>query len=177
MALDATDTFLRHYGIAGMRWGKRKSSPSYDKSVKTFGGDRAHKNLNVSPKSVDAMKARNYQTRVKNAGTDALSTKELQNLVTRMNLEQQYSKMNPPKVSAGAQIVGSLMPVVGAALWGQVQARRPQREPVGDIPMSTALARPSKKQLAADILLAVGKQVLAEQGQNIGKAIINGMLK
>lgn len=180
MVIDATDEFLAHYGVAGMKWGRRHtSSPSYNKSVKvkTFGGNSPHRNLSASPKSIDAQKASNYQARVKTGGTAALSTKELQNLVTRQNLEQQYSKMNPPKVSAGHQILSSLMPVVGSALYSQYQARRPQQAPVADTPMSTALATPSRKRLAADILLAVGKQVLAEQGPNIGMAIVKGLLK
>jgi hypothetical protein len=183
MALDATDTFLRHYGIAGMRWGKRKSkSPSYNKSVKTFGGDRAHKNLNVSPKSVDAMKVHNYQARVKNAGTDALSTKELQSLVTRMNLEKQYSGLNPSRLSVGQQLVGTLGPLAWGALTSNYAARRPQRAPVAETPISTALATPSRKRLVGDILLATGKQLITnqtvqEQAMNIGWKIAQNMLK
>jgi hypothetical protein len=161
-----------------MKWGRHKSkSPAYQKSVKTFGGDSPHRNLNVSPKSIDAQKAHNYQGRVKSAGTDALSTKELQSLVTRMNLEQQYSRMNPPQISAGRQIMSALLPVAGAALQSEYAARRPQQAPVAETPVSTALATPSRKRLAGDILLAVGKQVVADQGPAIAMMIVKNMLK
>lgn len=172
----ATDGFLVHYGIPGMKWGKRNASkPTYDKSVKTFGGTSPHKNLNSSPKSIDAQKSHNYQSRVKSAGTDALSTKELKALVERQNLEQQYSRLNPKPVSLGAKLVGDLLPVVGTAFAAQRALRAPA--PVEE-PLSTALALPhTKKQMIADIVVATGKQVLAEQGANIGKAIFTSMLK
>lgn len=180
MASNTTNEFLEHYGIPGMRWGKRNAAPDYKKSIKisTYGGNSPHKNLSAKPVSIDAMKARNYQVKVKSGGTSALTTKQLQELVNRQNLEQQYSRLNPPQVSAGKQIIGMLMPVAGAALYGQYQARRPQQAPVAATPMSTALALPaSKKQIAGDILLSAGKQILAEQGLNIGKAILTNLLK
>lgn len=177
MAGNTTDEFLRHYGIPGMKWGRRKSkSPSYEKSVKTFGGKSPHRNLSVSPKSIDAQKARNYKDRAKSSGTDALSTKELENLVKRMNLEQQYSRLNPPQVSAGRQLMNSLMPVAGAALASQYQARRPQT--LAETPViGTSLATPSRKRLVGDILLSAGKQVLAEQGAEIGIMLVKSLLK
>ncbi|QFG09114.1 hypothetical protein PBI_SPORTO_6 [Arthrobacter phage Sporto] len=157
-----------------MRWGKRKA-PSYDKSVKTYGGGSPHRNLSASPKSIDAQKSRNYQQRVKAAGTDALSTKELKALVERQNLEAQYSRLNPAPVSLGSKIVGELLPAVGGAVWGQMQSRQPQSEPT---PVSTAIAMPrSKKSMAIDIVVAAGKQVVAEQGLNIGMAIVKNLLK
>lgn len=176
MAANTTD-FLVHYGIPGMKWGRHKARPSYDKSVKTFGGDRPHRNLNSTAKSIDAMKSRNYQQRVKTAGTDALTTKELKALVERQNLEQQYKRLNPAPVSLGSKIVGDLLPAVGGAVWSQMQARKPQ-QPVIEQPMSTALTLPrSKKSMVADIIVSAGKQVIAEQGVNIGKAILTNMLK
>lgn len=175
MAGNATDNFLIHYGVKGMRWGRRRAEPTYEKSVKTYGGDRPHSNLSASPKSVDAMKSRNYQSRVKAAGTDALTTKELKALVERQNLEAQYSRLNPAPVSLGSKIVGELLPAVGGAVWGQIQSRQPQSEPT---PVSTAIAMPrSKKSMVADIVVAAGKQVIAEQGLNIGMAIAKNLLK
>lgn len=176
MAEDTTDNFLRHYGIPGMKWGRHKSRPSYEKSVKTFGGDSPHRNLNSSPRSIDAQRAINNQRRVKSAGTDALSTKELKALVERQNLEQQYNRLNPKPVSLGSKIVGDLLPAVGGAVWGQMQARKPQ-SPIEEMPMSKALVPHSKKNLLADIVVSAGKQVIAEQGMNIGMAIFKSMLK
>lgn len=175
MVIDTADDFLQHYGVKGMRWGKRRARPSYEKSVKTFGGASPHRNLTASPKSVDAMKSRNYQTRVKNAGTDALSTKELKALVERQNLEAQYNRLNPAPVSLGSKIISDLLPAVGGALMSQSAARR---APAEETPMSTAIAMPrSKKQMMGDIVVAAGKQVIAEQGMNIGMAIAKNLLK
>lgn len=70
------DTILEHYGIKGMRWGVRKKSGA-----------------SVTPSS-DAMQAKAYRARAKK-NPDALSNQELQALVTRMNLEQQYARLRP----------------------------------------------------------------------------------
>jgi len=73
---------LEHYGIKGMRWGVRRDNPS-GSSV---------------PASDDAKKTAEYKARVKAGGTKALTTKELQDLVNRMNLEQQYNRSRPRTV-------------------------------------------------------------------------------
>jgi 2'-5' RNA ligase len=48
------------------------------------------------PADPDAVKAAVQKRIARSSSTDALSTKELQELVTRMNLEQQYSKLTNP---------------------------------------------------------------------------------
>lgn len=97
----AVEKTLAHIGIKGMRWGVRRSTPSGSSGdtttvvstklgkgvVKTRGG----KHL---PASDDAVKAAAYRQRAKASTTAALDNKELQALVQRMNLEQQYSKLN-----------------------------------------------------------------------------------
>ncbi len=179
MAGDATTDFLKHYGIPGMKWGKRKTRPTYEKSVRTFGGDSAHRNLPSSPKSIDAMKSRNYQQRVRNAGTDALSTKELKALVERQNLESQYSRLNPAPVSAGAAIMSKLMPVAGAVLSSQWQAHQEQK-PKAALETSMDLVpyrKPSTGKLVATVIAATGKQVIAEHGFEIAMAIGKSLLK
>jgi len=69
----AVDEFLEHFGVKGMRWGVRKRSEA--------------------PASADVQRVRTIQSKIKRGKTDALSNKELQDLVTRMNLEQQYGRM------------------------------------------------------------------------------------
>ena len=88
MAQDAlTDEFLEHYGIKGMKWGTRRARGS-DGLVKTNGGDKL-------PVSDDAKKFADTNSRLgKGGNTKTLSNKELQDLVTRMNLEQQFSTLN-----------------------------------------------------------------------------------
>jgi hypothetical protein len=103
----------------------------------------------------------------------------LQELVTRQNLEAQYSRLNPAPVSAGQKIIGSLLPAIGPAFASQLEARRghpglaPKEEPI-----STAIALPrSKQKMMADIVLATGKQVIADHGIEIGMALAKSLLK
>lgn len=75
---EATDEFLEHYGIKGMKWGIRRRR----------GSD------GLVEKSADAQNADAARAKVgKKGNTDSLSNKELQDLVTRMNLERQFSTL------------------------------------------------------------------------------------
>ena len=78
------ENFLAHYGVKGMKWGVRKDQP-------------------YVPGSADAETATKLKTRAVSEGTRALSNQELQSLVTRMNLEQQYSRLNPQTKSVGRE--------------------------------------------------------------------------
>lgn len=79
------DEVLEHYGVKGMRWGVRRSSSS-------------------SSDSEDAMRAKASRAKIKRGDTGPLSNKELQDLVTRMNLEQQYSRLSGQPSSAKGAI-------------------------------------------------------------------------
>jgi hypothetical protein len=69
----AVDDFLAHYGVKGMRWGIRRKPKA--------------------PPSEDVQRVKATESKIRRGKTDALSNKELQDVVTRMNLEQQYSRM------------------------------------------------------------------------------------
>lgn len=81
--MDTVDDVLAHFGVRGMKWGVRKA--------------RSSKKL---PASEDAAAAKSAKKIVKKHGTQALSNKELQALVTRMNLEQQYSNLTSKSSSS-----------------------------------------------------------------------------
>lgn len=72
--MDTVEDVLEHYGIRGMKWGVRRSRAQIDAD------------------SADKAIARGLAEQVKkNRGsTDSLSNTELQQVITRMNLEQQY---------------------------------------------------------------------------------------
>jgi hypothetical protein len=71
---------LKHHGIKGMHWGVRTSRGGTPASTR-------------EPVSEDAHKTSESRAAVKSHGTKTLSTKELQELVTRMNLEKQFSDL------------------------------------------------------------------------------------
>lgn len=76
--MNTTDEYLQHYGVKGMRWGVRRTQEQLDSDS----SDASTK------KSVQSKVAKNY------GSIDVLSNQELQALVTRMNLEQQYSRLS-----------------------------------------------------------------------------------
>lgn len=104
MTIEITETLdatLIHYGIPGMKWGKRMrrgptvSAPTGPEPVsikqnrkgnlETAGG-RGH---NPSP---DALNAVALRQKAHASGTHSLSNNELSALVSRMNLESNYQK-------------------------------------------------------------------------------------
>lgn len=95
----AVDDFFAHHGIKGMKWGVRRSNPSH---VSSGGKSHAKNMANVSE---DAAKANAAKAKIKTSGgTHTLSNQELQHLVNRMNLEQQYSRLS---TQAGRKNAGS----------------------------------------------------------------------
>jgi phage gp16-like protein len=99
---DAGREFIAHYGVKGMRWGVRNSSPSAvtTKSVVNAGlrsktkvkakGGQAH------PAHEDAVKAAMQKQVLRKSGTAALSNAELRELGTRLELEQRVKTLAAP---------------------------------------------------------------------------------
>jgi hypothetical protein len=81
--------FLEHFGVRGMKWGFRK-----DKGNSAVPGSKSSKGDDSSD---DARTAREIAIKVsKSGGTHALSNKELQTLVNRINLEQNFARTQTP---------------------------------------------------------------------------------
>lgn len=80
------DEVLEHHGVRGMKWGVRK-----DRRV----GVSKSKGTEV-PASDDAKRANSYHDRAHKHGPASLNNQELQHLVNRLNLEQQYARLRPP---------------------------------------------------------------------------------
>lgn len=108
---------MTHYGIKGMKWGVRKdgggnsglgpgevvtSQRKPGAKIESRGGAGKYA-------SDDASKAARGQQVIKKSGVAALSNKELQDVVTRMNLEQQYSKLSVAQKSKGQKFVSDLL--------------------------------------------------------------------
>jgi K+-transporting ATPase c subunit len=97
--MSAIDNVLAHYGRKGMKWGVRRRSTS---STEPASDD--HKNAAVA--------------RTKSASS--LSNTEMQSLITRMNLEQQYTRLttsvtpvNASRTSKATKFVKDLLLDVG----------------------------------------------------------------
>lgn len=114
--MQEVDDILEHYGIKGMRWGVRRTPTELagptpitinakpGKKIVTTGG----KNL---PVSEDAKQAAVIKQKARASGAQSLSNDEMRILVTRMNLEQQYAKLNPKQVSLGEKFLKEYGPV------------------------------------------------------------------
>lgn len=72
------EEFLEHFGIKGMRWGVRRSKTVLEKE---------------GP-SDDYQRAAEAKAKLKKSGAQALTNKEMQDLVNRMNLEKQLSTLS-----------------------------------------------------------------------------------
>lgn len=128
--MEQLDTFLAHYGVKGMKWGvHRDRTPTAvevktrpGKKVKTSGGK--HQSA-----SEDAIRAAKIRQQAKKSTTDSLSNKELQELVSRMNLEQQYRNLNHNNVNAGMKATRTILGLVGDKEVGQLQGAAGTRVP------------------------------------------------
>lgn len=111
--------FLEHYGVKGMKWGKRRSraerlqaraektEAAKKVTVETKPGGRGLKATGGKGRdaSEDAIKAAVGKQIAKKSGVDALSNQELQAVVQRMNLEQQYAKLSKGQQSDGQKFM------------------------------------------------------------------------
>lgn len=147
-----------------MRWGRR-ARVEVTESVATP----------KPPASSDALKTSEYKQRAKVGGTAALNTKELQELVNRQNLEQQYDRLNPAPIGKGQKFMTETLPtVMGVASTGAAAYRT--FYPKQEIPPSTDLRMVSGKQKAGDMVLHLGKQLVKEHGMTLGKMALDAMM-
>lgn len=84
---------LIHYGKKGMHWGVRRAK--------------------VDVRSHDVQRVDAARRVIRKSGTKALSNADLQAVVTRMNLEQQYSRLNPSTFSRYSKLADSIIKTVG----------------------------------------------------------------
>lgn len=102
--MDRTTEEVIHYGIKGMKWGVRRTPEQ-------LGRARGR----TSSESEDVKTAKAARRKIGRRGnTDALSNAELQSVVNRMNLEQQYKRLQGPSRSSritkkGASFAGGVV--------------------------------------------------------------------
>lgn len=142
------DDILSHHGVKGMKWGRRKAagsppgpasvvvttktSPKSKTKISTSGGT-AH------PAHPDAVAAKTTQQILKKSGSHALSTQELQDLQTRLNLESNVSRLDAQQRAAGQHF---------AVRFIKDPAGRRKIKDAADSPQGQAVKKSLKKKLA-----------------------------
>jgi hypothetical protein len=86
---DQTEDFFKHFGIPGMKWGKRKSR-----------GGRSF--VTTEPDGQG-------EVRSTRSNTVHLSNAQLQTRISRMRLENDYSALTKPAPKAGQKFVSSVL--------------------------------------------------------------------
>jgi hypothetical protein len=121
--IGSVDALLAHYGVKGMRWGVRKTTVSdagggKEVKVRAALGNRVVVTSGGSKRALseDATKAAVYRQVAKKSNVRSLSNKELQDLVTRMNLEQQYAQLDKKKRDEGRKTVEGIFQAGKAAV-------------------------------------------------------------
>lgn len=107
---------LYHYGIKGMKWGIRRYQ-NKDGSL-TAAGKKREKNK-TRGWSKDAKRANN----IKKKSVHQMTNAELKELNKRINLEQEYSRLNPNKIKRGLAVAGAIAGGMGtmASLYNNSQ--------------------------------------------------------
>lgn len=92
------DESLAHYGVLGMKWGKRKTGGS-SPTIRDRLAERK------------ARQSEDYTTAkaIKKKKLSEMSNDEVKQLVTRMQLEKQFKDLNPSVVNMGAKIVTDVL--------------------------------------------------------------------
>lgn len=96
---------VKHFGVKGMHWGVRKGQTSSGSAA-----PRDHR-------SEDSATVQKHLATIGQHGVKALSNKELQEVVTRLNLHQQYSNLtggnakNKSSIDKGHDVAKKLLAV------------------------------------------------------------------
>lgn len=128
-----SQVYLAHFGIRGQKWGK-KNGPPYPldnanrssaerKSNPESKSSKQKKKLNINRQQVGDIRTdtdtlvRNISKRIPRKNQEDLSKysdTELQKIVNRQRLEQQYRDLNPDKIDKGSEIIRETLQTAGA---------------------------------------------------------------
>lgn len=134
---------LTHYGVKGMKWGVRKKSYTSTNAKKSLAGFLKSNKKIKSSKKVNLKNAKNKQKPEKKAiDISKLSDAELNNLVNRLRLEENYRQLNPKKISTGDRVVKALL---DGTMIGLQNATSATVNNILTNAMNDAMGNPSKK--------------------------------
>lgn len=168
--MSTVDDFLEHYGVKGMRWGvrRRRGVGSDGPEGVTVNVKKGHGVVETSgghhhEVSAEAVRAAAVRQVAAKSSTSALTNKDLQDAVNRMNLEKNYNKLmleQAPKKGAARQFIEGMVTQYGQqeiarVMSGQLpktvgfvnsvgSATGSGRHAVGRVPVPTTHAPPSK---------------------------------
>lgn len=111
ISVEDIEEYLEHFGVKGMKWGVRKRAASNVRS------------------SSDARKT----AKAKGKPIHALTNKQLRDATERLNLEQNFKKVNPGKVETGKKAALEVLATVGIA----VSAYNLVKSPAGQAAIKT----------------------------------------
>lgn len=129
---DVVDNVLIHYGKKGMKWGViaspavRGAVGKQAKRLKTVATSPTVQKATTSKTRVttksreshseDAKRAAELRAKINKEGTQSLSNKELQDLVTRMNLASNYAQSAQKHKSSGRKFAENMVSTIGKDL-------------------------------------------------------------
>lgn len=92
--------YLMHYGILGMKWGRKKFQSSVRKRKKQ--------------KRTDSYSSDYQETRkMRRKSSKKLSNDELKKLNNRMRLEQEYNRLSTSQVNRGLEVAKKTVAIAG----------------------------------------------------------------
>jgi hypothetical protein len=98
------DDTIEHYGVKGMHWGVRKA-----------------RNERVRKEAFDSKKV----TELRKRGKKNLSNKQLKEVNDRLNMEQNFSRMNPSAIKKGTEAAAGILATLGVAVTAYNMATSP----------------------------------------------------
>lgn len=90
----SVENFLEHFGVKGMRWGKKGAASK-------------------EAPSADSTHATALRSRAKTSKPKALTNKELQEAINRMNLEQQFKRLTTNERPVVTRFIASTLLEIG----------------------------------------------------------------
>lgn len=105
---------LTHYGVLGMKWGRRKQKPSSGSS-KTSRREEKKLTKEAKKRGMTTTIKKTKKVKIKD-----LSDDELQKKIRRLQMEKQYRDLKKDEVSKGRKIAGQILSNVGVKLGTEV---------------------------------------------------------
>jgi hypothetical protein len=96
--------YLEHHGVKGMKWGVIRETAD------------AASNMTNHAKNINQSVGNLRRSKSKKEDISSMSDEDLKKRVSRMNMEQQYSKLTSEKTAKGQTYVKDILDLAGGAL-------------------------------------------------------------